>query len=81
MERPKWTERTGGAPVGDDSLEMTELAGGVPEGMVDLGDDVNRSPENTEGVFSPPEVTQLNPGIEATATDLGEDSERLASEG
>jgi hypothetical protein len=80
-ERPKWTERTGGAPLSDDSLEMTELAGGVDEGVVDLGDDVNRSPTNTEGVLSPPETTQLEAGLDTGVTDLGEDTDRVATEG
>lgn len=82
MERPKWTERTGGAPLSDDSLEMTELAGGVNEGVVDLGDDVNRGPANTEGVLSAPEpsLSEVEGGVDAGVVDLGEDLDRVASE-
>ena len=80
MERPTWTERTGGAPLSDDSLEMTELAGGVDGGAVDLGDDVNRSPTNTEGVLSAPEVSEVEGGVDAGVVDLGDDGDRVAAE-
>jgi hypothetical protein len=80
-ERPKWTERTGGAPLSDDSLEMTKLAGGVEGGTVDLGDDVNRTDTNSEGVLSVPEVIQVEGGLDAGVTDLGDDIDRVATEG
>ena len=80
-ERPKWTERTGGAPLSDDSLAMTKLAGGVEGGTVDLGDDVNRTDTNTEGVLSVPEVIEAEGGLDAGVTDLGADGDRLATEG